>query len=103
MKEKEDLKPGRRPREKWLLYILRCRDGSFYTGNTKDLEARFKKHNEGKASRYTRIRLPVELLYQEPCGSRSRALVRECAVKALPKKKKEKLILAGNANGKKTG
>jgi predicted GIY-YIG superfamily endonuclease len=77
----------------WELYILKCRDGSFYTGVTKDIERRLKMHQEGNASKYTRTRRPVELLYHEYCGSRTQALVRECAVKELPRKKKEELVL----------
>ena len=78
--------------EGWSLYILRCGDGSFYTGVTTDIDRRFKMHQEGKASRYTRTHQPVSLIYSEPCGSRSQALARECAVKSLPREKKEKLI-----------
>ena len=76
----------------WFLYILRCGDGSLYTGVTTDLERRLKMHQEGKASRYTRTHLPVELVYSEECGLRSQALVRECAVKSLPRERKEGLI-----------
>ncbi len=81
--------------EDWALYILKCRDGSFYTGITKDLERRLKMHQDGKASRYTRTRRPVEILYHEKCGTRTQALVRECAVKELSRKKKEELVLSG--------
>ena len=91
MREKE-ARARKTNSDSWLLYILRCQDGSLYTGITKDLEARFKKHNLGVASRYTRTRRPVQLLYQELCGSRTQALIRECAVKAYSKKKKEKLV-----------
>ena len=89
-------KAGQRkqPREAWYLYILQCVDGSFYTGVTKDMENRLKKHNAGKASRYTRTRRPVKLIYHETCANRTRALVRECAVKSLSREKKEKLVVA---------
>ena len=80
--------------EEWFVYILQCKDGTLYTGITNDLARRFKMHNDGKASRYTRTRRPVELLYHEPCESRTQALVRECVVKAFPRKKKEELIAA---------
>ena len=76
----------------WSLYILECRDGSLYTGISNDIDRRFLAHQEGKASRYTRTRRPVVLVYREECGSRSQALSRECAVKSLSKKKKEELI-----------
>ncbi len=85
---------GKSP-DKWSLYILKCRDGSFYTGITKDLERRLKMHQDGKASRYTRTRGPVEMLYSEACGDRSSALIRECEVKEWPRKKKETLITEG--------
>ncbi|MBI4367853.1 MAG: GIY-YIG nuclease family protein [Candidatus Omnitrophica bacterium] len=93
MEEKERTAKRGRPKKKenWFLYMLECCDGSLYTGVTKDLQRRLKMHNDGKASRYTRTRRPVRIIYQEPCGNRTRALVRECAVKALPKKKKEQL------------
>lgn len=91
MKKKEEASP-QVPSESWFLYILKCKDGTFYTGVTKDLARRHKMHNDGKASRYTRVRLPVEMIYHEECGSRTQALVRECAVKALPKEKKIALI-----------
>ncbi|OGW78383.1 MAG: hypothetical protein A2Z83_03880 [Omnitrophica bacterium GWA2_52_8] len=78
----------------WMLYLLRCTDLSLYTGITNNLARRFQMHQNGKASRYTRTRRPVELCYSEICGSRAQALVRECAVKAYSREKKEKLILA---------
>ena len=83
------------PSEPWFLYILECGDGSYYTGVTKDLDRRLAQHSAGKASRYTRTHLPVKLIYSEACESRTAALVRECAVKALPREKKEKLIIGG--------
>ena len=84
--------------EAWFVYILRCCDGSLYTGITNNLARRFKMHNDGKASRYTRTRRPVKLLYQETCQSRTQALVRECAVKEFTKKKKEELIASHPQN-----
>ena len=79
-------------KEPWFLYIVECSDGSLYTGITTNIERRLKMHNDGKASRYTRRHLPVALRYQEQCKSRTEALVRECAVKALPRKRKNDLI-----------
>ena len=78
--------------EPWFLYILECRDGSFYTGVTKDIERRLTQHNAGTASRYTRSRRPVVLRYQESHVGRSQALSRECAVKALSRPQKEALV-----------
>lgn len=82
--------------KEWLVYILECNDGSYYTGITKDLERRFKQHTGGRASRYTRSRRPLKLLYTETCFTRSEALIRECAVKSLPRKQKEKLVQSRN-------
>jgi predicted GIY-YIG superfamily endonuclease len=76
----------------WTLYLLRCRDGSLYAGITTDLERRLTQHREGSASRYTRSRRPVKIVYREPCASRSHALKREHAVKALSHSAKERLI-----------
>jgi predicted GIY-YIG superfamily endonuclease len=76
----------------WNVYLLRCRDGSLYTGITNDLPKRLKAHAAGKASRYTRSRLPVRLVYQEPQASKSSALKREAAIKKLPRPQKLKLL-----------
>lgn len=76
----------------WTLYILSCKDGSFYSGITNDLARRLNQHRDGCASRYTRSRRPVKIVYSESCISRSHALKRECEVKALSRKEKEKLI-----------
>lgn len=74
------------------MYILRCRDGSLYTGITNDLTKRLKAHAVGKASKYTRSRLPVQLVYEEPRRSRSSALKREVEIKKLPRSRKLCLI-----------
>ncbi len=84
--------PTRRPRSRWLVYLLRCRDGSLYTGITNDLDRRLKAHAAGKASRYTRSRLPVTLAYAESQRSKSAALKREAAIKRLPRSHKVALI-----------
>ena len=76
----------------WKLYILRCADGSLYTGITTDLEKRIHAHNSGKGAKYTRSRKPVELVYQEDCSDHSAALKRELEVKVLTKEQKLKLI-----------
>ncbi len=80
------------PDKTWFVYILRCADDSLYTGITNDLERRCNQHNAGTASRYTRSRLPVEMVYQEEQDSRSDALKRELKIKALSRKQKESLI-----------
>lgn len=76
----------------WSVYIMRCADGSLYTGISNDVARRLQQHNSGTASRYTRSRLPVVLVYQEPQGSHSLALKRELAIKALSRQAKESLI-----------
>lgn len=77
---------------RWLVYILRCRDGSLYTGITNDLPKRLASHAAGKASRYTRSRLPVSLAFTEPQTSRSAALKREAAIKKLSRPQKDELL-----------
>ncbi len=81
----------------WLVYILRCRDGSLYTGITNDLPKRLKAHIAGKASRYTRSRLPVTLVFTEPHRSKSSALKREAAVKRLRRTEKDSLVAGSKA------
>lgn len=78
--------------KKWYLYILRCGDGTLYTGITTDVEARFAQHQCGRGAKYTRGRGPLELVYQEECESHSHALKRELEIKALPRDEKQKLI-----------
>ena len=75
-------------------YIVKCCDGSFYTGWTTDLEKRLKAHNEGKGAKYTRARRPVELVYWEFYNNRSEAQKRECSIKKLSHIQKQ--ILAKN-------
>lgn len=72
----------------WIVYILRCSDGSFYTGTTNGLEKRLISHNRGTASKYTRSRRPVTLLATSAEMSRSEALRLEMEIKKLPKTKK---------------
>ena len=76
----------------WFLYILRCGDGTLYTGITTDVQARFAQHQAGKGAKYTRGRGPLEVVYTEECGDHSAALKRELAVKALPREEKEKML-----------
>ena len=66
----------------WFVYILECRDGSFYTGITNNLEQRIIDHNRGKGCRYTKFRWPVKLLYSEQLPDRSSALKREAQIQA---------------------
>ena len=78
--------------KKWFLYILRCGDGTLYTGITTDVEARLEQHRSGKGAKYTRGRGPLEVVYTEVCEDHSAALRRELAVKALSREEKENLI-----------
>ncbi len=74
------------------VYLLKCADGTLYTGWTNDLEHRVHMHNEGKGAKYTKSRRPVALVYWEPCESKSAALKRERAVKRLARAQKLRLI-----------
>lgn len=76
----------------WKLYILRCGDGSLYTGITLDVQARLAQHRDGTGAKYTRGRGPLELVYEETCGTHSEALKREHEVKSLPRVEKLKLL-----------
>lgn len=84
-------------RSAWWVYMVRCRDGSLYTGATNDLSARLERHNAGKGGAYTRSRRPVRLVWAERAANRSRALRREAELKRLTRK--EKLMLVGRRNG----
>ena len=76
----------------WYLYILRCRDNTLYTGITTDVQRRLEAHRSGKGAKYTRGRAPLELVYQQTCGTHSQALKREMEIKALKREEKEQLI-----------
>ncbi len=78
-----------------MVYLLRCRDGSLYTGITNDLPQRLESHRRGKASAYTRSRRPVSLAYQELARDRGAALKREAAIKRLSRLEKLALCNAG--------
>jgi putative endonuclease len=88
----------RRGPKEWSLYIVRCADGTLYTGIAKDAAARLEKHNAGKGAAYTRTRRPVRLIYSQAGLTHSAALVREAQVKSMRRPLKEKL-----ACGKKAG
>jgi putative endonuclease len=82
------------PPDAWV-YLLRCRDGSLYTGWTSDLVRRFELHRAGKASRYTASRLPVELVLALPMPDRAAARREEARIKALPRARKVELLETG--------
>jgi putative endonuclease len=83
----------------WHVYILRCADGSLYTGITTDLDRRLAEHNAGAAAgaRYTRARLPVTLVYQEAALDRAAAARREWQIKQLARADKLALLQSGRA------
>ena len=76
------------------VYIVRCRDGSLYTGYARDPDARVRVHNAGRGARYTRGRRPVTLLHVETFATRGEALARECAIKRLSRPAKVQLCRA---------
>lgn len=76
----------------WSVYILRCADGTLYTGIAPDVEKRLQKHNEGKGAKYTRGRTPVKLVYQEEWPDRAQASRREYQIKQLSRAEKLSFI-----------
>ncbi|MBP1629090.1 MAG: hypothetical protein H6Q00_3565 [Holophagaceae bacterium] len=79
-------------RADWWVYILRCGDGSLYTGIAKDVDERHAKHQAGKGAKYTRGRGPLEVVYRERVGSKSEAARRELAIKKCSRSAKDLLI-----------
>lgn len=84
---------------RWHVYILRCADGSLYTGIARDPVKRLSEHNAGRGARYTRSRLPVELVYEENAADRGSALRREHEIKRLSAAGKRELIWGGLTEG----
>lgn len=80
----------------YWVYILRCSDGTLYTGSTNDVDRRLAAHNQGKGAKYTRGRGPVTAVYREPCPDKAAALRREAAIKRLTRA--QKLALIGESN-----
>ena len=76
----------------YFIYIVKCKDETYYTGYTTNIEKRIKAHNEGKGAKYTRSRLPVKLVYWEQYEEKTQALKREYAIKQLTRKQKQQLI-----------
>ena len=73
-------------------YIVKCSDGTFYTGWTNDLTRRMETHNQGRGAKYTKARRPVILIYYETFETKEEAMKREYAIKRLSRKEKEELI-----------
>jgi putative endonuclease len=86
-------------RRGWHVYLLRCRDGTLYAGATNDLTARVDRHAAGQGARYTRSRLPVELVFAVRVRTRSAALRREAAVKKLTRAEKLSLVVRWREGG----
>jgi len=80
------------PDRPWWVYILRCGDGTLYTGIALDVAARLAQHRAGTGARYTRGRAPLELVHQERLASRAEATRREAAIKRLSRPRKLELI-----------
>lgn len=76
----------------WCVYMLRCADGSLYTGISTDIKRRLAEHNAGRGAKFTRGRIPVSLVYEERCGGQGQALRREAAIRRL--KRTQKLALS---------
>ena len=79
----------------WQLYLLRCGDGTLYTGIALDAQKRLLAHQKGRGAKYTRGRGPLKLVYTETCANHSEALKRELEVKAMTREEKEALIETG--------
>lgn len=81
----------------WFVYMLKCSDGTLYTGVTTDITRRVKEHNgegvKGKGAKYTKARRPVKVVYQETAIDRSSAQIREAALRSLTRLEKKKLTL----------
>lgn len=95
LKKMEENAAAATPAREWSVYMLRCADGSVYTGVAKDVAARFEQHAKGKGAAYTRAHPPLEIIRREDGYTRSGALIREAAIKRLPKPKKLALALSG--------
>jgi len=80
----------------WFCYLLRCADDTLYCGITNNLDKRLAAHNAGTASKYTRARLPVDLVFAEPCADRSAASKREVEIKKMTRSRKLKLCVVAS-------
>ncbi|MEW6516435.1 MAG: GIY-YIG nuclease family protein [candidate division FCPU426 bacterium] len=95
LKTKQRLARRRKAKRRFFVYIVRCRDKSFYTGLTVDVEHRIKQHNQGRGAKYTASHKPVKLVYQEACSDLSAAMRRELQIKRLTRAAKAELIRMG--------
>ncbi|MBN2360204.1 MAG: GIY-YIG nuclease family protein [Deltaproteobacteria bacterium] len=90
-------------RRRWSVYLLRCGDGSLYTGVAVDVAARLAVHRAGRGAAYTRSHRPLELVHVEPGLTRSQALQREAAIKRLSRAAKERLVARRRSPGQRSG
>jgi putative endonuclease len=81
--------------DRWFVYVVRCSDGTLYTGIARDVAARMAMHESGKGARYTRGRGPLTLCAKRRCASKSEALILEYAIKRLSRPEKQQLTVAG--------
>lgn len=91
---------GGERQDRWFVYVARCADGSLYTGIARDVSARIALHNAGKGARYTRGRGPLVLCATRRCSSKGDALRLELAVKALPRARKEELVVGAEGSAR---
>jgi putative endonuclease len=83
-----------KPKRTWWVYVLRCADGTLYTGITTDPARRLEQHNAGTAAKYTRARRPVAMVFRRRAANHGAALRRELAIKKLTRAQKEELVSA---------
>lgn len=76
----------------YYVYVIRCEDGSFYTGYSEDVENRFEQHIKGKGARYTKMHMPLKVVYVEEFNSRGEAMRRELEIKSLSHDQKMQLV-----------
>lgn len=84
-------------KDNWFVYILECKNGSYYTGIAKDVEKRLKMHIEGSGAKYTRANPPKGVIYSEKCVNMNAALKRESQIKKMSRKRKEKIVQTLNS------
>ncbi|MCG2711594.1 MAG: GIY-YIG nuclease family protein [Candidatus Omnitrophica bacterium] len=85
-------KKGIKRTSRFYVYIVECRDNTYYTGYTNDLAKRIERHNKGLASKYTRARLPVKMVWKKNCKDQSAAMRTEKRIKGLTRQDKQSLI-----------
>jgi len=92
IQHKSTMTKSEKPSSEYYVYILKCFDGTLYTGITNNVKKRIAFHESKKGSKYVRSRLPIKLLYKENCKTKSEALKREIAIKKLSRKDKLEIL-----------